>query len=346
MRRRLLLSFPVVALALTVAAAPAVAANPPVTDVDRTLVQRVPDYCITGIVASLTPASRDCGNGVRAGGMSGLEIVGSDAYAIKSTADGWANFYHIDDFDTAGATMGVRVVRLPGSSTAADLGHPNGLAYYPDPSGDPTAHGSFYIPMLKAKGDKQIAQVNNQGIITAQYGARLAGSSGATGTKSIASISYYRNQTFIVRTNEKIPNPDDANEILQTYYVATRGASDFLLDPAKRFYVPTTVMYETGQDVVYIPSDDQLLVPVWGGGADGTAYPRNNRIIVVDVGTITTDRVYEPVRWIRLNVAASDADKFEVEGLDRDSSGRLHVASNIVAPSGTHIDGIHRLVGR
>jgi hypothetical protein len=309
-------------------------------------VQRVSDYCITGVVASPPTASNGCVSGVRAGGMSGLEIVGPDAYVVKSTADGQANLYQIKDFATAGATTAVRVIRTADSSTAAELGHPNGLAYYPDPSGQPQTHGSFYIPMLKSKGDKQVAQVNNQGIITAQYGARLAGTSGTTGTKSIASISYYRNQTFIIRTNEKIPNPDDANEILQTYYVATRGTSDFLLDPAKKFYVPTTLMYQTGQDVLYVSADDQLLVPVWGATPEGEGNPRNNRIIVVDIGTITANRVYEPSRWISLNVPKSDADKFEVEGLDRDSSGRLHVASNIVAPSGAHIDGIHSLVGR
>jgi hypothetical protein len=312
------------------------AANPPTTVATRTLIQRVADTTITygGVTRDIYA-------------VNGLIIVGADAYMIKTDtsgdqATGWTSLYHIDNFNTASAVTAAHTITMQGSTAPVDMGHANGIAYYKTPSTDPLEVGSFYIPMLKALGDYQVAQVNNQGEITALFMAHRT-ANGVTANKKIASITYYGNSTFIVGTTETSADPDDDNIIRKTYYLATISGNYFEL--GTKFYVPTTKTFNTGQDIYYDAGHDQLLVPVWDGKNElGTATGLRNRIIVVDLGTITNGRVYTPSRWISVNVDATDASKFEIEGISRDANGKLFVASNIIHPDGfTFIDGIHKL---
>ncbi|MEL1263347.1 hypothetical protein [Pseudoxanthomonas putridarboris] len=314
----------------------AIAANPPITTANRTLILRVQDGSVSHNGVTRPTFS-----------MGGLVIVGADAYVTKNdvpddNGTGWATFYHIDNFNTPSAVVAPRTIRMKGSTAPVDMGHVNGMAYYRWPGTDPLEVGSFYIPMLKAVGDHQIAQVNNQGEITAFFKARQ----GAV-EKKIASIAHYGGGIFIVGTGgENIADPSDANQILKPYYTAIIDGDWFEL--GDMFYVPTTKQFNIGQDIHYEPADDELLVPVWDGkNTVGTATGRKNRIIVVKLGNIQDGRVYAPRRWIDLTVPASDASKFEIEGLSRDAGGKLFVASNITNPAGTaNIDGIHKLTGQ
>ncbi|MFD5226639.1 hypothetical protein ACFWHT_13555 [Microbacterium sp. NPDC058342] len=333
--RTSLLALALAAVMATTAGATAQAGtNPPITVTKRTLIQRVPDMYIThdGVTR-------------RIGSFTGLAIVGADdAYAVKadhSGADqlGWASFVHINDFNTSGATTGTYTVRLKGSSEPYPLGHANGLAYYRTPGTDYLDVGSFYVPMLKAPGEPQIAQINNQGEITKLFKARKG-----SANKKIASITYRGNGTWIVGTaGESVPDPGDPTQIRRPYYTATIVGDYFEL--GNKFFVPTTTTFNIGQDIAYNAAKDQLLIPVWDGkNTVGTATRLKNRIIVATLGTITNNKVYTPVRWIDNTVSSSDASLFEFEGIDLDSEGKLFVGSNIVHPDGvTYIDGIHKI---
>ncbi len=338
---RMRFAVPAAALAavmvVTLAPVAVAASNPPITTAVRTLIQRVPDGSIThNGVTRLTYA------------FGGLVIVGDDdAYLFKSDtsgeeATGWTTFFHINDFNTPDAVTVGRTVRMKGSTVPYDMGHPNGLEYYRTPGTDYLEVGSFYIPMIKAVGDHQVAQVNNQGEITKLYKAKQ----GST-HKKIASIAYKGNGTWIVGTaSENTSDPNDPNIIRKPYYTATIVGDHFEL--GTKFFVPTTRTFNIGQDIYYDKNKDQLLVPVWDGkNTVGTATGRKNRVIVVTLGTITNNKVYSPVRWIDLTVPASAASKFEIEGIARDGDGKLIVGSNIIHPDGvTHIDGIHKLTGQ
>lgn len=312
----------------------AVAANPPITTAVRTLIVRVEDGTATD--GSITRPTFS---------MGGMVIVGSDAYVTKndvpdSNGTGWTTFYHVNDFNLPTMVVAPRTIRMKGGTNPVDLGHVNGLAYYRWPGADPLEVGSFYIPMLKAVGEDQVAQVNSQGEVTAFFKAKLGAA-----YKKIASITAYGNGVFIVGTaDEEIADPNNSNQILKPYYTAIIDGGLFQL--GHKFYVPTTLQYDVGQDIHYVPADDELLVPVWDG--KGTAPTgRKNRIIVVKLGSFVNGRVYTPTRWIDLEVSASDASKFEVEGLTRDAAGTLFVASNIKSPDGsTSLDGIHKLTGQ
>jgi|SRR5690625_211884 len=313
------------------------APNPPITTAVRTLIQRVPDTYIThdGVTR-------------RVGGMNGLVIVGDDdAYVLKSDhagtdQTGWATFSHINDFNTPNAVTGNYTVRMKGSSEPYSLGHANGLEYYRTPGTDFLEVGSFYVPMLKAPGDHQIAQLNNQGEITKLFKARKGASN-----KKIASLAYKGNGTWIVGTaGETVVDPNDSTILRRPYYTATIVGDYFEL--GTKFYVPTTTTFNIGQDIYYDKAKDQLLIPVWDGkNTVGTATGLKNRVIVATLGTITNNKVYSPARWIDLTVPASAAALFEFEGIARDSNGKLFVASNIIHPNGvTYIDGIHKITGQ
>ncbi|MGO1972470.1 MAG: hypothetical protein ACTH2Q_05875 [Propionibacteriaceae bacterium] len=323
------------ALAATLGGAAQATADPPITTAKKTLIQRIPDGTVEH-------------DGVkrRIGGFAGLEVVGPDAYAIKGDMSGdaqtgWAVLYHVDDFNTPDANTASRTVRMKGSDEPYPMGHTNGLAYHRTPDTDPLEVGSFYVPMLKAVGKDQIAQVNNLGEITKLYKARKGSEH-----KKIASITYKGGGTWIVGTPESVPDPDDPDVILRSYYTATVVGDHFELDTP--FFVPTTTTYNTGQDMYYNSAADQLLVPVWDGKTtEGTPTRRNNRIVVATLGSITEGKVYAPARWIDLSVPASQAALFEFEGLSVDTDGKLFVGSNITHPDGkTWIDGIHKITGR
>lgn len=311
-------------------------ADPPVTTAKKTLIQRIPDGTVEH-------------DGVerRIGGFAGLELVGSDAYAIKGDMSGdaqtgWALLYHVDDFNTPEANTASRTVRLKGSDEPYPMGHTNGLAYHRTAGADPLEVGSFYVPMLKAPGEEQVAQVNNQGEITKLFKARRGSED-----KKIASITYQGDGTWIVGTSgDSVSDPNDPSIINRAYYTATVNGDHFELD--KQFFVPTTTTYNTGQDMYYDAAADQLLVPVWDGKTtEGTPTKRKNRIIVTTLGEITEGKVYTPARWIDLTVPASQAALFEFEGLARDADGKLFVGSNVTHPDGkTWIDGIHKITGR
>lgn len=312
------------------------AADPPVTTAKKTLIQRVSDGEV----------SHD-GVTRRIGAFAGLEIVGADAYAVKADLSGadqthWALLYHVNNFNTPEADTVNRPIRMRGSTEPYDMGHANGLAYHRTPDTDPLEVGSFYVPMLKALGEDQVAQVNNQGEITNLYTA-----SKGSADKKIASITYKGNSTWIVGTaNESKPDPGDPDVILRSYYTATVTGDHFEL--GKQFFVPTTTTFNTGQDMYYDAAKDQLLVPVWDGKtAEGTPTKRRNRVVVATLGTISEGKVYAPARWIDLTVPASQAALFEFEGISRDSDGRLFTGSNVVHPDGkTWIDGIHKITGQ
>ncbi|MGB3376533.1 MAG: hypothetical protein WBA87_15510 [Microbacterium sp.] len=322
------------AMVATIGSAAQAATDPPITVTKRTLIQRVPDTYIThdGVTR-------------RVGSFTGLAIVGvDDAYAVKADHSGtdqlgWATFFHINDFNTPTATTGTHTVRLKGSTEPYPLGHANGLAYYRTPGTDYLDVGSFYVPMLKAPGDHQIAQINNQGEITKLFKARKGSSN-----KKIASITYRGNGTWIVGTaGESHPDPNDSTLIRRPYYLATIVGDYFEL--GNKFFVPITTTFNIGQDIAYNPAKDQLLIPVWDGkNTVGTATRLKNRIIVATLGTVTNNKVYTPVRWIDHTVPSSAATLFEFEGIDLDSDGKLFVGSNIVHPDGvTYIDGIHKI---
>lgn len=312
------------------------AANPPITTAVRTLIHRVDDVAITDGTQTRSASA-----------MNGMVIVGAtDAYLMKSdhsgsAATGWASFIHINDFNTAGPTIGEHTVRMRGSSVPYSLGHANGMAYYNTPGADGLTVGSFYVPMIKALGENQVAQINYQGEVTALFKARSGSQN-----KQIASIAYRGSGVWIVGTaGENIADPADANNILKPYYLATIVGDTFVL--GNKFFVPTTKVFDVGQDIYYDSSADQLLVPVWDGKTTATTPTgRKNRIIVVALGTVTNGAVYTPVRWIDLTVSAADASKFEIEGIARDSAGTLFVNSNIVDTSGeTGLDAIHKITG-
>lgn len=308
------------------------AAAPPTKDVAATLVHSVPDERVAHDGKTYSTYS-----------MGGLEIVGTDAFLTKNGPgaddESWATFYHINDFGSADATIGSHTVTAQGSDAPADLGHVNGMTYYRKPDVDPIKVGSFYIPMIKSAGSSQVAQVNNQGKITAQFKARQ----GST-DKKIASIAYRGDDTFIVGTAaENKTDPDDGSVILKPYYTARIKGDYFEL--GDKFYVPTTETYDVGQDIDYDTKTDELLVPVWDGkNTVGTATGRRNRVIVTELGTIKDGHVYAPTRWIDQEGPKSEVSKFEVEGICRDDSGKLYVGSNILGTDGsTGIDGVHQL---
>lgn len=309
----------------------AVAAATPETIGVRTLITRVSNQTVTYNGTSHVTSA-----------MGGLEIVGAagaeDAYVVKSdqageNPSGWATLYHINNFGTTN-TVTAHVITMRGSNKPANLGHANGLAYYRTPGADYLEVGSFYIATLGQGVSYQVAQVNSQGEITKTFGASTVGGV----AKNIASITYYGGGVFIVGTNDpKIDDPSDSSRVLKTYYTATISGNQFKLNT--RFYVPTARNFATGQDIYYDSAKDELNVPVWDG-------PLNNRIIVVELDSITANRKYEPKRWIRVNVSTSDAAKFELEGIDRNAAGNLFVSSNIVNPAGEiQIDGVHKITG-
>jgi hypothetical protein len=326
-----------VATLLIMAAAPAAqaAADPPTTDADRELIQRVPDETITydGLER-------------RIGAFTGLTTVGSnDAYALKADQSGdektgWAILFHTENFNSDDASTDFATVRLKGSSAPYSLGHANGLEYYRAPGTDCATSGCFYVPMLKAVGDDQVAVLNENGEVTKLFGARKGDVD-----KKIASIAYRGDGHWIVGTaGENVPDPDDDTLIRKPYYDATISGDHFAL--GAKFFVPTTTTFDVGQDIDYDASTDELLVPVWDGQNDvGTATGRKNRIIGVPLGEVTDGTVYTPSRWIDLTVPESAAAKFEIEGIDAKADGDIVVGSNIVHPDGeTLIDGIHRII--
>lgn len=309
-------------------------AAPPITLAQRTKIVGVPN----GSVSS-GGVTRSTFN------MSGLVIVGNDAYQTKSdTSDtngtGWTTFHRIRDFQTANASSTVYAVRMKNGTAPVDMGHANGMAYYRSPGTDPTEVGSFYIAMMKAAGENQIAQVNASGEITAQFKARLG-----SVEKSIASITTYDATAaiFIVGTaGENMADPVNADIIWKPFYLAVIDGAYFEL--AHRFHVPTTRTFNIGQDIYYEPDDDELLVPVWDGkNTLGTATGRENRVIVVELGSIQDGTMYNSKRWIDLTVSASDAQKFEFEGISRDAAGKLFISANVVLASGTASDAIYKI---
>jgi hypothetical protein len=277
---------------------------------------------------------------------SGLVVLGDNAYAIKAdTHDtlgtGWTTFYRILDYASTSPSTASYTVRMQGSSTPLDVGHANGMTYYRSVGSDPTLVGSFYIAMFKSVGSYQVAQVNATGEVTKLFKARRG-----TAEKKIASITHYDSGVFIVGTGgENVADPVDPDVIWKPYYLAVMSGDYFEL--ADKFYVPTNRTYNIGQDIHYVPADDELLVPVWDGrNTLGTATGRKNRVIVVELGAIVDETKYTPKRWIDLSVSATAAKKFEFEGITRDANGKLLVTANVVKPDGVAIDGIYKITGQ
>lgn len=324
---------PMAAMSLVAALGVGVAnAAPPITEAQRTKIIGVPDGSITS-----GGVTRHTYN------MGGLVIVGADAYQIKAdnnetNGTGWTTFYHIVDFQTSGANLISRTVTMRNGTAPVDLGHANDMAYYPTPGADHTEVGSFYIAMSKTVGDYQVAQVNATGEVTALFRARQG-----SVEKSISSITSYGSGIFIVGTHgENVADEDDEDIIWKPYYRAIIDGGYFEL--ADKFYVPTTRTYNTGQGIYYEPADDELLVPVWDGkNTLGTATGRKSRVVVVELGNIADGTRYHSKRWIDLTVSASDAQKFEFEGISRDPSGKLIISANVVTAAGAAADGIYKI---
>ena len=319
-------------LIVSVDTLPAFAADPPTTTAEQLLIQRVPDGRVTDGTTSVTTTN-----------LGTLVVVGNnDAYLTKTrtsgTGSGWTNFIHVDQFNTTSANTTYYTATLGGAP--ANLGHANGMTYYPTAGADPLEVGAFYVAMLKSVGSYQVAQINELGQVTAQFKARKG-----TVQKEIASIAHVSGNNWILGTgSENITDPNDPNQILKPYYAATLVGEYFEL--GNKFYVPTSTTYNIGQDIYYDATLDQLSVPVWDGQNQvGTATGRKNRVIVVELGTIVDGHVYSPVRWIDLEVPATSASQFELEGITRDANGKLLVSANVVKPDGTPADSIYKLVG-
>lgn len=330
MSRRTVMKSTAAALALApLGVGTASAADPHTTTAVRELIHRIPNGKVTDGTDTASTYS-----------IGGLVVRGSDAYFNKFNDYGWTTFHHIAGFHTPEPVFTVRTVRLKGDveTSPADLGHVNGLSYFATEGADPDEVGSFYIPMLKAIGDDQVAQVNLNGEVTALFKARRGSSH-----KKIASVTYRGNGTWIVGTAGE--TKEEADRFLRPYYTAKIVGDIFELDDF--FQVPTVKTYNLGQDIYYHAPDDELLIPLWDGKSQGEPPTGlKNRIVVAELGTITDGRIYSPKRWIDLSVPASAASKFEFEGVTRGSDGALFVASNIKAPDGREIDGIHKLTGK
>lgn len=331
-KARIALMGAVMTIALVPVGALPAAADPPTTIIKQVLVQRVPNVQVTDGTTTVAPSN-----------LGTLVILDNgNAYMTKTKTSagagtGWSTFHRILDFNTTSASTAVWPVTLGG--VPFDLGHGNGLAYYRSVGTDPTVVGSFYVAMMKGPGEYQVAQLNATGKVTNQFLAKK----GAV-DKQIASITHVSGGDWIVGTaGENIPDPSDPNQILKPYYQATIVGNTFEL--GNKFYVPTSTTYNIGQDIYYDASLDQLLVPVWdGSNTVGTATGRGNRIIAATLGTIVDGHVYVPARWMDLMVPATSASKFEIEGIARDSSGRLFVSTNGNAPDGSAIDSVYKIV--
>lgn len=304
-------------------------ATPPITEAVRTRIIGVPDGSIT--YAGVTRHTYN---------MGGLVIVGDDAYQIKADNNeaigtGWTTFYHIVDFQTSGANSIAHTITMRNGTAPVDLGHANDMAYYSMPGANHTEVGSFYIAMAKTVGNYQVAQVNSMGEVTALFRARQG-----SVEKSISSITSYGSGIFIVGTHGE--NEVDEDTIWKPFYLAIIDGGYFEL--ADKFYLPTTPTYSTGQGIYYHPADDELLMAVWDGkNTLGTATGRKSRVVVVELGNIADGTHYNSKRWIDLTVSESDAQKFEFEGIYRDSNGKLIVSTNVITAAGTPLDGIYKL---
>lgn len=315
----------------------AVMAAPPITQAQRTKIVEIPNGSVSS--GGVTRPTFNVG---------GLVIVGNDAFQIKSDTNdtigtGWTTFHRIQNFQSANSVSHVYIVRMKNGTAPVSMGHGNGMAYYRSPGTDATVVGSFYIAMMNPAGQNQVAQVNATGEVTAQFKARLG-----SVEKSIASITTYDadSAVFVVGTaGENVADPVNTDIIWKPYYVAVIVGNYFEL--ADKFYVPTTRTYNIGQDIYYEPNDDELLVVVWDGKNKlGTATGRKNRVIVVELGSIFDETKYSPKRWINLTVSEGDAQKFEYEGIARDSLGRLIISVNVVLPAGTAVDAIYKITAQ
>ena len=75
-----------------------------------------------------------------------------------------------------------------------------------------------------------------------------------------------------------------------------------------------------------------------------STYVRNNRILEVPLPpTIANDAVYVPSRNLDLTVTTTESFSFELEGIDRDSDGKLMSAVNVATPLKGQADGIYKL---
>lgn len=268
-----------------------------------------------------------------ASNLGTLVVVGTDAYATKtntSKGPGWTAFYKIADFLGSNPVVTTHTVRMQGEEMPADMGHGNGLAY---------ANGAFYLAMIHEPGEYQVAQLDGVGQVVRLFKVQQ-GNSG----KRAASITPYRDGTFIIGTaGENVEKGAKENlVVLKPYYIASIEGDAFQL--GEKFYVPTTGAYNVGQATHYSPDVDEFLVPVWDGkGVTGAASGRGNRIIVVKLGQVKDDAIYQPVRWFSSKPSESEARKFEIEGIAQAADGGFYVSANVTDIKGKATDGIYKI---
>lgn len=229
-----------------------------------------------------------------------ISMNGGTAYCIKTNgANTKSTLYRLNDYKNKTATTGV---------FSNKLGHGNGSAYN---------NGSLWV----ATGKTDIIRIKPEESLSTPY--TFTPASGET-KYNISSISYYKNNKFIVKSRTLSEGAKLEYRIIQ--FSGTNKT--YSVDKSEPTITVTNSKfsngYDTTQDILY---KSNMLYIILTKGENLT----ENAILVIDLaGTYSgsaTNRVYTPKEV--LIIKENSYTKFEVESLDVAPDGNLVMACNI-----------------
>lgn len=232
-----------------------------------------------------------------------ISMNGGTAYCIKTNGvNTKSTLYRLNDYKNKTATTGV---------FSNKLGHGNGSAFY---------NGSLWV----ATGKTDIIRIKPEESLSTPY--TFTPASGET-KYNISSISYYKNNKFIVKSRTLSEGAKLEYRIIQ--FSGTNKT--YSVDKSEPTITVTNSKLSNGykitQDIFY--KSNMLYIVLCKEYKPG--YSRENAILMVDLaGTYSgsaTERVYTPKEV--LIIKENSYTKFEVESLDVAPDGNFVMACNI-----------------